>query len=100
MEIPYGGENISGDRMTRNIQNVATKASFTQAGDSYMQQMQFLCDTIDPQGMRLSGAEFFSLHRSLLISIAGSVTTYTVILVQTNDDISSRTSTSMVNTRT
>ncbi|KAL1430910.1 hypothetical protein MTO96_014758 [Rhipicephalus appendiculatus] len=62
--------------------------------------MQFLCDTIDPQGMRLSGAEFFSLDRSLLISIAGSVITYTVILVQTNDDISSRTGTSMVNTRT
>ncbi|XP_075532177.1 gustatory receptor for sugar taste 64f-like [Dermacentor variabilis] len=65
--------------------------------DSYIEQMQFLHDSIDPNGMRISGAEFFYLDRKLLVSIAGSVITYTVILVQSSHGFSPRASTGMVN---
>ncbi|XP_054934171.1 uncharacterized protein [Dermacentor andersoni] len=59
--------------------------------------IQFLHDSVDPNGMRLSGAEFFYLDRRLLVSIAGSIITYTVILVQTNHGLTSRARTDMMN---
>ncbi|KAK8783117.1 hypothetical protein V5799_015548 [Amblyomma americanum] len=74
----------------QNIRNVATRATILHSDDAYIRQIQFLHDSIDPDGMRLSAANFFCLDRGLLVSMAGSVITYTVILVQTSDGFSSR----------
>ncbi|XP_077531061.1 uncharacterized protein LOC144143129 [Haemaphysalis longicornis] len=54
--------------------------------DSYFRhQIRHLYDTIDPEDMALKGADFFKLDVSLLVSMAASVITYTVILQQTSE---------------
>ncbi|XP_077529119.1 uncharacterized protein LOC144141434 [Haemaphysalis longicornis] len=57
------------------------------SGDAYSEQIEYLHDIIEPDAMCLSGGGFFCLNKALLVSIAGSIITYTVILVQTSDEI-------------
>ncbi|XP_037581752.1 uncharacterized protein LOC119464966 [Dermacentor silvarum] len=47
-------------------------------------EVEQLHDSIDPDDLCLKGADFFQLKMSLLVSMAASVITYTVILVQTS----------------
>ncbi|KAL1422216.1 hypothetical protein MTO96_022348 [Rhipicephalus appendiculatus] len=47
-------------------------------------ELEHLHDSIDPEDLSLKGADFFRLKMSLLVSMAASVITYTVILVQTS----------------
>ncbi|KAH7950316.1 hypothetical protein HPB49_022340 [Dermacentor silvarum] len=50
-------------------------------------EISYLRDTIKPKEMAISGAGFFSLNLPLIVSLAGSVITYTVILVQTSESV-------------
>ncbi|KAH7937456.1 hypothetical protein HPB49_012516 [Dermacentor silvarum] len=52
--------------------------------------VEFLHYTIDPEGMRLSGAGFFRLDKPLIVSIVGALITFTIILVQTSDELTHR----------
>ncbi|XP_077494569.1 uncharacterized protein LOC144105304 [Amblyomma americanum] len=55
--------------------------------EGFREEVQYLHDTIDPESMCLTGAGFFSLNKTLLVSMAGSIITYSVILVQTGDEL-------------
>ncbi|CAN8022607.1 unnamed protein product [Ixodes persulcatus] len=57
----------------------------------YFFQLRFLHESIDPKDMCLSGGGFFRLNKPLLVSMTGSIITYTVILVQTSDKLTSST---------
>ncbi|XP_075726474.1 uncharacterized protein LOC142768391 [Rhipicephalus microplus] len=59
--------------------------------EAYFAQISYLRDTIKPNEMALSGAGFFHLNLPLIVSLAGSVITYTVILVQTSESVSTAT---------
>ncbi|EEC13732.1 hypothetical protein IscW_ISCW011825 [Ixodes scapularis] len=70
----------------------ATRAVITtDATEDYLHQLRVLHDTIEPLGMCLSGGGFFSLKKPLLVSMTAAIITYTVILVQTSDDITEKT---------
>ncbi|CAN8022436.1 unnamed protein product [Ixodes persulcatus] len=70
----------------------ATRAVITtDATADYLHQLRFLHDTIEPLGMCLSGGGFFCLKKPLLMSMTAAIITYTVILVQTSDDLTEKT---------
>ncbi|KAL3175479.1 hypothetical protein MRX96_040230 [Rhipicephalus microplus] len=48
--------------------------------------VQYLHSTINPDDMSLNGSDFFKINLALLVSMAGSIITYTVILVQTSPE--------------
>ncbi|XP_077492487.1 uncharacterized protein LOC144103704 [Amblyomma americanum] len=50
-------------------------------------QVAYLHNSLLPEDMFLSGGNFFNLNLPLLVSLAGSVITYSVILVQTSDSM-------------
>ncbi|KAK8767247.1 hypothetical protein V5799_005967 [Amblyomma americanum] len=52
-------------------------------------QVKLLHDWIDPEDMSLRGGDFFEVNLSLLIQMAASVITFSVILVQTDQSIGS-----------
>ncbi|XP_075726470.1 uncharacterized protein LOC142768384 [Rhipicephalus microplus] len=54
---------------------------------SRFRQVAYLHSTLQPDDMFLSGGNFFTLNLPLLVSLAGSVITYSVILVQTSDSV-------------
>ncbi|XP_077529370.1 uncharacterized protein LOC144141736 [Haemaphysalis longicornis] len=55
---------------------------------AYSQQVEYLHNTINPDDICLSGSDFFKINLALLGTMAGTVITYTVILVQTSPDLS------------
>ncbi|XP_064487814.1 uncharacterized protein LOC135400006 isoform X1 [Ornithodoros turicata] len=57
------------------------------ATEAYVAQVQYLHDSIDPESMCLDAAGFFHINLSMLVSMSGSIITYTVILVQTSTDL-------------
>ncbi|KAL1479994.1 hypothetical protein MTO96_051407 [Rhipicephalus appendiculatus] len=71
----------------QNIKDATKTVTMTGAPSTYIRQVRYLHDTIDPAGMCLTGASFFRLDRPLLVSIAGAVITYTVIVVQTKEQL-------------
>ncbi|XP_065300697.2 uncharacterized protein [Dermacentor albipictus] len=59
--------------------------SLRRIDDDYCRnEVEQLHDSIDPEDLSIKGADFFQLKMSLLVSMAASVVTYTVILVQTS----------------
>uniref|UniRef100_A0A1S4KRX5 Uncharacterized protein n=1 Tax=Ixodes scapularis TaxID=6945 RepID=A0A1S4KRX5_IXOSC len=62
----------------------------TDATEAYVQQLRYLHDVIDPVDMCLTGGGFFCIKKSLLVSMAGAIITYTVILVQTSDELAQK----------
>ncbi|KAH7940337.1 hypothetical protein HPB52_023051 [Rhipicephalus sanguineus] len=50
-------------------------------------EIRYLHDAVDPDDMCLTAGRFFRLDRPLLVAMAGSVITFTVILVQTSGDL-------------
>ncbi|XP_077493294.1 uncharacterized protein LOC144104273 [Amblyomma americanum] len=52
----------------------------------YSHQVQYLHSTINPDDISLNGSDFFKINLALLVSMAGSIITYTVILVQTSPE--------------
>ncbi|KAL1430911.1 hypothetical protein MTO96_014758 [Rhipicephalus appendiculatus] len=84
----------------RHIQGVTRNATLAHARDTYKRQIRFLHDSVDPKGMRLKGGHFFYIDMTLLVSMAGSVITYTVILVQTNHGFSYQAGVCLANTTT
>ncbi|EEC13731.1 hypothetical protein IscW_ISCW011824 [Ixodes scapularis] len=75
---------------TQELKNATKKVRTSDATDNYAQELQYLHQSIDPKGMCLSGGGFFRLSKSLLVTMAGSIITYTVILVQTSDELTSK----------
>ncbi|XP_075531190.1 uncharacterized protein LOC142564178 [Dermacentor variabilis] len=73
----------------QDIRRMTKTARIIHVADAHVSQIQYLHDSIDPPSMRLTGASFFCVGRRLLVAMAGSVITYTVILVQTSDGLSS-----------
>ncbi|KAH7940114.1 hypothetical protein HPB52_021863 [Rhipicephalus sanguineus] len=49
--------------------------------------VQYLHRTVDPEALCFTGGGFFRLNKALLVSMAGSIITYAVILVQTSDEL-------------
>ncbi|XP_075530660.1 uncharacterized protein LOC142563872 [Dermacentor variabilis] len=54
-------------------------------------QVAYLRSSIRPSEMFLTGGNFFTLNMPLLVSLAGSIITYSVILVQTSDSVENMT---------
>ncbi|XP_065303606.2 uncharacterized protein [Dermacentor albipictus] len=71
----------------QNIKDATKNVTMAGATSTYLRQVRYLHDTIDPAAMCLTGASFFRLDRPLLVSITGAVITYTVIVVQTNEQL-------------
>ncbi|KAL3175464.1 hypothetical protein MRX96_040214 [Rhipicephalus microplus] len=75
---------------SQSLVNAAKKVkdfckSVPRIDDDYCRnELEHLHDSIDPEDLSLKGADFFHLKMSLLVSMAASVITYTVILVQTS----------------
>ncbi|XP_064487815.1 uncharacterized protein LOC135400006 isoform X2 [Ornithodoros turicata] len=77
-------------RMTHEAQKLkdAVKSlPVLNATEAYVAQVQYLHDSIDPESMCLDAAGFFHINLSMLVSMSGSIITYTVILVQTSTDL-------------
>ncbi|KAL1417770.1 hypothetical protein MTO96_026543 [Rhipicephalus appendiculatus] len=55
--------------------------------DAMVREVIYLRDCLKPGEMALSGAGFFSMKLPTLVSLAGAVITYTVILVQTSESV-------------
>ncbi|KAK8774173.1 hypothetical protein V5799_011297 [Amblyomma americanum] len=53
--------------------------------ECYINQVHFLYDAVQPNDMRLNCGNFFKLDTPLLVTMAGAIITFTVILVQTVD---------------
>ncbi|KAK8757605.1 hypothetical protein V5799_004762 [Amblyomma americanum] len=74
----------------RKLKDAVKDAALLEPTNPYSHQVQYLHDIIEPDEMCLTAGGFFRLDRSLLVTMAGSVITFTVILVQTSDDIKHR----------
>ncbi|XP_037581677.2 uncharacterized protein LOC119464853 [Dermacentor silvarum] len=70
-----------------NLKEATKPMSLLDATDAYSLQVSYLHDIIEPDSMCLSAGRFFRIDRTLLVTMAGSIITFTVILVQTSDDI-------------
>ncbi|XP_050048476.1 uncharacterized protein [Dermacentor andersoni] len=70
-----------------NLKDAAKPMSLLDATDAYSLQVSYLHDIIEPDSMCLSAGRFFRIDRTLLVTMAGTIITFTVILVQTSDDI-------------
>ncbi|KAL3240868.1 hypothetical protein MRX96_021664 [Rhipicephalus microplus] len=71
----------------RALKATLERASMHQSSAAELRQVAHLYISIQPEDMSLKGGNFFTLDLPLLVSIAGSVITYSVILVQTSDDV-------------
>ncbi|XP_077494845.1 uncharacterized protein LOC144105599 isoform X2 [Amblyomma americanum] len=74
----------------RKLKDAVKNAALLEPTNPYSHQVQYLHDIIEPDEMCLTAGGFFRLDRSLLVTMAGSVITFTVILVQTSDDLKHR----------
>ncbi|CAN7940094.1 unnamed protein product, partial [Ixodes hexagonus] len=88
VEMTFVSQALSDELQRLKDANRAVMTTDASAG--YVQQLRFLHETTEPVGMCLSGGGFFCLRKSLLVSMTASVITYTVILVQTSDDLAER----------
>nr|XP_050048452.1 uncharacterized protein LOC126544941 isoform X1 [Dermacentor andersoni] len=71
----------------RSMRQTLQSAPTGQQNGAYFTQISYLRDTIKPKEMAVSGSGFFSLNLPLIVSLAGSAITYTVILVQTSESV-------------
>ncbi|XP_077492488.1 uncharacterized protein LOC144103705 [Amblyomma americanum] len=71
----------------QDIKNSCRKTLTMDRTIAYSHQIQYLHNTINPDDMSLNGSDFFKINLGLLVSMAGSIITYTVILVQTSPDL-------------
>ncbi|XP_054922231.1 uncharacterized protein [Dermacentor andersoni] len=76
--------------MAHKLKEAARMSSTVNTTDSYFRQVEFLHYTIDPEGMRISGAGFVRLDKPFIVSIVGALITFTIILVQTGDELTHR----------
>ncbi|XP_037580512.2 uncharacterized protein LOC119463758 [Dermacentor silvarum] len=72
---------------TLKLKESLMKASVFQDSPVEFRQVAYLRSSIRPSEMFLSGGNFFKLNMSLLVSLAGALITYSVILVQTSDSV-------------
>ncbi|XP_075727245.1 uncharacterized protein LOC142768825 isoform X2 [Rhipicephalus microplus] len=68
------------------IKDSCRKTPTMDSTTAYSHQVQYLHSTINPDDMSLNGSDFFKINLALLVSMAGSIITYTVILVQTSPE--------------
>ncbi|KAH6923874.1 hypothetical protein HPB50_008401 [Hyalomma asiaticum] len=77
-------------REVRKIRHTLQKARTSSEDRDYVDQVRYLRDSLKAREMALSGAGFFSLKLPMLVSLAGTIITYTVILVQTSESVKKR----------
>ncbi|KAL1433564.1 hypothetical protein MTO96_012398 [Rhipicephalus appendiculatus] len=71
----------------QEIKNLCRRTLTMERTIAYSQQVQYLHSSINPEDISLNGSDFFKINLALLVSMAGSIITYTVILVQTSPDL-------------
>ncbi|EEC13654.1 hypothetical protein IscW_ISCW011390 [Ixodes scapularis] len=82
IDLAYIGQTLIDE--ARSLKNTILMLPAFGAPDSYIQQLRYLHESVDPEGMCLGGKGFFALKRSLLVAMTGSVIIFGVILVQTS----------------
>ncbi|XP_037581681.1 uncharacterized protein LOC119464856 [Dermacentor silvarum] len=75
----------------QEIKNLCRRTLTMERTIAYSQQVQYLHNSINPDDISLNGSDFFKINLALLVSMAGSIITYTVILVQTSPDLEATT---------
>ncbi|XP_077558108.1 uncharacterized protein LOC144173647 isoform X1 [Haemaphysalis longicornis] len=85
LDLAVGSQAMQDE--AQKLKDAVRFVNMMEAADVYNRQIQYLHDTIEPDIMCLSGGGFFCLNKALLVSMAGSVITYAVILVQTSDEL-------------
>ncbi|XP_054917105.1 uncharacterized protein [Dermacentor andersoni] len=76
---------------TLKMKESLTKAAVFHDSPAEFRQVAYLRSSIRPGEMFLTGGNFFTLNMPLLVSLAGSIITYSVILVQTSDSVENMT---------
>ncbi|KAL1433593.1 hypothetical protein MTO96_012423 [Rhipicephalus appendiculatus] len=71
----------------KKLKDALKSMRMTDETDAYYCQVKYLHDAVDPDDMCLTAGRFFRLDGRLLVAMAGSVITFTVILVQTSGDL-------------
>ncbi|KAH7932859.1 hypothetical protein HPB49_003890 [Dermacentor silvarum] len=61
-----------------NLKEATKPMSLLDATDAYSLQVSYLHDIIEPDSMCLSAGRFFRIDRTLLVTMAGSIITFTV----------------------
>ncbi|EEC18244.1 hypothetical protein IscW_ISCW014323 [Ixodes scapularis] len=85
VDLAFTGQGLINE--ARKLQGVILMVPAFGAPESYLQQLRYLHESVDPDGMCLGGGGFFLLKRSLLLSMTGSIIIFGVILVQTSNTV-------------
>ncbi|CAN7942417.1 unnamed protein product [Ixodes hexagonus] len=88
MELVYVSQALMDE--TQKLKNAVKAIRTPDPTGGYAEELRYLHESIDPKGMCFNGGGFFQLSKSLLVSMTGSIITFTVILVQTSDELSSK----------
>ncbi|XP_037524907.2 uncharacterized protein LOC119401946 [Rhipicephalus sanguineus] len=75
----------------RELKEYLVKVSMFHESPARCAQVAYLHNSIHPEEMYLTGGSYFKLNMPLLVSLAGSIITYSVILVQTSDSVDHQT---------
>ncbi|CAN7995414.1 unnamed protein product, partial [Ixodes hexagonus] len=71
----------------QRIKDACKRAPTFDGSEAYSQQViQYLHNSINPEDINVVGGDFFRIDMPLLVSITGSIITYSVILVQTSQE--------------
>lgn len=82
IDLAYTGQTLIDE--VQCLKNTILMLPAFGSADSYLQQLRYLYESVDPEDMCLGGGGFFALKRSLLVTMTGSVITFGVVLVQTS----------------
>ncbi|KAM7299913.1 hypothetical protein ISCGN_020477 [Ixodes scapularis] len=74
-----------------SLYTVYETVDLANVSQSMANNIQYLHNSINPQDFTVVGGDFFSIDMPLLVSITGSVITYSVILVQTSQEFDTNT---------
>ncbi|KAH6920196.1 hypothetical protein HPB50_028817 [Hyalomma asiaticum] len=85
---PEGGSSVEG--AAGGDKKDVKQSSSASESEGQAGKVRYLRDSLNAGEMALSGAGFFSLKLRMLVSLAGTVITYTVILVQTSESVKKR----------
>ncbi|KAL1421657.1 hypothetical protein MTO96_023122 [Rhipicephalus appendiculatus] len=86
LDMAFVSEDLA--KEARKLKQAAESMAAVDPTSEYLIQVRYLYDSIEPEEMCLSGAGFFRLDRALLLTMAGAVITYAIILMQTESDLS------------
>ncbi|CAN8022448.1 unnamed protein product [Ixodes persulcatus] len=85
IDLAYTGQALVDE--VRKIKSKILMVPAFGAPDTYLQQLRYLHESVDPEGMCFDVGGFFVLNKSLVLSMIGSVIIFGVILVQTSNSV-------------